>query len=118
MNNAERHKPWEGAAPETPRRSVPDWGARLPGVVRGATASIARNFNRIANWWSSRLRVLWRGPGAGRRLAAIGLFLGGMAALVVLGYLLLYLIPLVILAAFIAAICSALAAKRNMPRSR
>ena len=42
-------------------------------------------------------------------MAAIGLFLAGLVALVILGYLLIYLIPLLILAAFIAAICSALA---------
>ncbi len=118
MNNDEYHKPWESAAPELPRRSLFNWGARLHGVVRGATASIACHFHQIVNWWSSRLRLLWRGPGAGARLAAIGLFLAGMAALVVLGYLLLYLIPLLILAVFMAAIYSALATNRDLPGSR
>jgi hypothetical protein len=111
MNNAEYHKPWEQSSPEPPRRTLIDLGTRLPGMIRGAMAFIASHFRRIANWWSSRLRLLWRGPGAGARLAAIGLFLSGLAALVILGYLLLYLIPLLILAAFIAAICSTLAVK-------
>ena len=110
MNHAEHHKPWGNAAPEPPRRSFADWGVRLPGMIRGAMAYVARHFRRIGNWWSSRLRLLWRGPAAGARLAAVGLFLAGLAALVILGYLLLYLIPLLILAAFIAAICSALVA--------
>lgn len=118
MNKAQYHKPWESAAPEPPWRSQLDWGARLPRVVRGATASIACHFHQIVNWWSSRLRLLWRRPGAGARLAAIGLFLAGMAALVILGYLLLYLIPLIILAAFIDATCSALAVNRDLPRTR
>jgi len=118
MNNAEYHKPWGNPAPETPRRSFMDWGVRLPGLIRGAMAFLARHFRRIANWWSARLRFLWREPGAGARMAAIGLFLAGLAALVILGYLLLYLIPLLILAAFIAAICSALAVNRGDPRMR
>lgn len=118
MKNAESHKPWGNPAPETPRRSFRDWGARLPGIIRGAMAFLARHFRRIANWWSDRLRFLWRGPGAGARLAAIGLFLAGMAALVILSWLLLYLIPLLILAAFIAFILSALAVNRGDPRMR
>ena len=76
-----------------------DWGVRLPGLIRGAMAFLARHFRRIANWWSARLRFLWRGPGAGARMAAIGLFLAGLAALVVgssiAGYRLGLRLPLV-----------------------
>lgn len=108
-HNNESHNPW-GSAPAGASRSPGiEWGMKLPGMIRRAMACIAGHFRRIAGWWSARLRLLWNGPGAGARMAAIGLFLAGLVALVILGYLLIYLIPLLILAAFIAAICSALA---------
>ena len=109
MKSNETHNPWSASPASKSRRSFNDWGMRLPGMIRRAMACIAGHFRRIAGWWSARLRLLWSGPGAGARMAAIGLFLAGLVALVVLGYLLIYLIPLLILAAFIAAICSALA---------
>jgi len=111
MNRAEYHTPWGSASPKPSNRSFADWGARLPGMVRAAMAFLTRHFLRIGAWWSTRLRLLWRGPSAGARLAAIGLLLTGLAALVVLGYLLLYLIPILILTAFITAVCSALAVR-------
>ena len=118
MNRTDYHKPWGDPSPEPATRSFADWGVRLPGMIRTTMAFIARYFRRIGGWWSARLRLLWHGPGASARLAAIGLFLAGLAALVILGYLLLYLVPLLILAAFIAAICSALAVNRGDPRMR
>ena len=118
MNRAEHHKPWGNASPEPSNRAFADWGVRLPGMVGAAMVFLPRHFRRIANWWSGRLCFLWRGPGAGSRMAAIGLFLAGMAALVIVGYLLFYLIPLLILVAFIGAICSALAVNGGYLRSR
>ena len=109
MNSNDTHNPWRTPSTNGPRTSFTDWGIRLPGMIRRTMACIAGHFRRVANWWSARLRLLWSGPGAGARMAAIGLFLAGLVALVILGYLLIYLIPLLILAAFIAAICSALA---------
>ncbi len=109
MNTNETHNPWSATPTSKSRISLTDWGIRLPGMIRRAMACIAGHFRRSAGWWSARLRSLWSGPGAGARMAAIGLFLAGLVALVILGYLLIYLIPLLILAAFIAAICSALA---------
>ena len=109
MNSNENHNPWGTSPTRKTRMSFNEWGMRLPGMIRRTMACIAGHFRRIAGWWSARLRLLWSGPGAGARMAAIGLFLAGLVALLILGYLLIYLIPLLILAAFIAAICSALA---------
>lgn len=109
MNSNQTHNPWGDPTANKTHSSVTDWGMRLPGMIRRAMACIAGHFRRITGWWSARLRLLWSGPGAASRMAAIGLFLAGLVALVILGYLLIYLIPLLIMAAFIAAICSSLA---------
>lgn len=119
MNSSETHNPWSASPVKKSRTSFNDWGMRLPGMIRRTMACIAGHFRRIAGWWSARLRLLWNSPGAGARMAAVGLFLAGLVTLVILGYLLIYLIPLLILAAFIAAICSAIGNSRpSAPRRR
>ncbi len=110
--------PWN-APSDAPRQfSFIEAGARLPDALRRAMACVSLHLRRIGNWWSARLRSLWQQADVGSRMAAVGLFVAGLATILFMAYLLLYLIPLLILVAFIAAIFSVLAMNRDSPRSR
>jgi hypothetical protein len=116
MNNTT--KPWN-APSDSPRQfSFIEAGARLPDALRRAMACVSLHLRRTGNWWSARLRSLWQQGDVGSRMAAVGLFVAGLATILFMAYLLIYLLPFLILAAFIAAICSAFAVNRGDQRYR
>ncbi len=106
MNNT--HNPWNSSSADRSGFSFCEAGARLPDALRRGMACTSLHLRRLANWWSARLRSLWQHGDVGSRMASIGLFVAGIAMILFMAYLLIYLIPFIILAAFIGAICCAL----------
>lgn len=78
---------------------------RLLDMIHRAIACASGHIHRVAGWWSSRLKSAWQqGSSTGDRLVAVGLFVAGIAAIILLCFLLIYLIPFLILSAVIAAV--------------
>ena len=107
------HNPWHSTSTESngrPGWSFCEFGTCLPEAIRRFMACASQHIRKAAFWWSSRLRLFWRAGDVGSRLAAVGLFVAGLAGILILAHLILYLIPFILLAAFIAAICVAIGA--------
>jgi hypothetical protein len=82
--------------------------------IRNAITTGANRLKHLGEWWSLKLRANWNAGDVGSRLVAIAFFLAGLAGILVLAVAMLYLLPLILLATFIAAILFALSA--NMQR--
>lgn len=89
-----QHDPW----PEVER------------LASGAVEASGRFFSwgrRTTSAWASRTSSLWARPGRGSKAMAIACALAGVVALLLFAYVLIYLIPILILAAFVAAVLAA-----------
>lgn len=104
--NFNQHDPWTTSSSNR-NDSHSCHGQGWEADLRRCGASFISHFRRIAGWWVSRITSLWRRADIPGRLGSVGLCVAGILGLVMLAHILLYVIPLLILAAFIAAIWTA-----------
>ncbi len=132
MNNQDMHNPWGGgeAVSDRPGRPRTTSNARHCTFDASAAGEAGRQAFRFlsagagkcrtamprlrvfATRWADRMRAHWRGGSRAGKPLAILYAAGGIVMLVFFGYLAVLLLPLLILGAFIAAILTALGARR------
>lgn len=132
MNNSHTHNPWGGGGavcdrPDRPRTAANASRHAFDASAAGEAGRQAFRFlsagadkcrtalprlRIFATRWAARMRAHWLGGRRAGKPLAVLYAAGGIALLVVFGYLAVLLLPLLILGAFIAAILTALGARR------